>query len=973
MNIERRITCLSLNTNRRTNSEIDKLIYLMNQYKVDVMMLQETNTLSPKTKAKLQTVYEIDIHEHKVTDMARGVTTLISKDIKQYVTNTGTLDENGRSILIEITIDSHKINILNIYAPNYPLERKNFFSALLPNIPTANTIMGGDYNCVTELNLDCLRDANVRNAYTGTCPEILQNFMQTYHFRDIWRELNPAKRRYTFCTPGGTRARLDKFLITPEFNTNTITSKIIPIAYSDHDAVTLSVTFTVTKYKKSAWKLNNSLLLDPNICNDFVQIWRDWQGEKLYTDPHQWWETGKQKARKFFQLRGANKAKMQKTRESHLRTNLERLCDVVDPPENMVADIAAVQHELAEIESLHIQGLKIRARIQDAEEGEKSTAYFYKRHQQNIAKKNIKSLKDEHGTPQVGEQKLEIVYKHFRQLYESESEHISDNEIVTYLLPVESAVNHNVQDEIGGFITCDEALAALNKMAANKSPGPDGLTKEFYCKFWDTLGQDLVDMLNNSYRNKHLPPTTRVAQISLLFKKGDPELIQNWRPISLLNIDYKILSKTLTERIKPILPQIIDKHQACGIKGRSIHDHLLLIHHMIEHVENNGAHRGGVTLLSADQKQAFDRQEHKYVWKCLEKYGFGPKLIRWIQTLYDGANSYCSINGENTKSIYLKRSMRQGCGLSMLLFMISLEPFLVNIQKNANIFGFRNTDGKKVKLIAYADDISFFTNGGQELNEIFTEFERYGKISGATLNMAKTEILQIGNHRPNKITNEYQVYIKQQVKILGLIFSRQGYTETNYKNIIEKIRKKADWWKTRQVSLYGKALVINSILLSQLWFAARILTNMSAKTKQTIVQIIFQFLWFPQKIESVKRTTLALPQIQGGLGILDLTTRLQAYKLERFSLIKQTEEIKPWMPLFGYKYDFFLRKHLEIRHLSLTHQEKLKPKDKDLITIYTKYIQANTNTNWNNLKLKQIYLNLIAKQTPPITVKKKEI
>ena len=69
MNIERRITCLSLNTNRRTNSEIDKLIYLMNQYKVDVMMLQETNTLSPKTKAKLQTVYEIDIHEHKGTDI----------------------------------------------------------------------------------------------------------------------------------------------------------------------------------------------------------------------------------------------------------------------------------------------------------------------------------------------------------------------------------------------------------------------------------------------------------------------------------------------------------------------------------------------------------------------------------------------------------------------------------------------------------------------------------------------------------------------------------------------------------------------------------------------------------------------------------------------------------------------------------------------------------------------------------------
>ena len=121
-------------------------------------------------------------------------------------------------------------------------------------------------------------------------------------------------------------------------------------------------------------------------------------------------------------------------------------------------------------------------------------------------------------------------------------------------------------------ITLTEILIAIKALANEKSPGCDGLTAEFYITFSSVIGNDLVDVVNNGFQKGELSITMRRGVIVLIPKGGEKKLLKNWRPISLLNYDYKIITKVLTSRLRDIMPTIIHPNQKCGINGRSIHD-----------------------------------------------------------------------------------------------------------------------------------------------------------------------------------------------------------------------------------------------------------------------------------------------------------------------------------------------------------------------------------------------------------------
>ena len=121
-----------------------------------------------------------------------------------------------------------------------------------------------------------------------------------------------------------------------------------------------------------------------------------------------------------------------------------------------------------------------------------------------------------------------------------------------------------------GLLTYGETETAIKYMKTGKSPGFDGLTQEFYKKFWPVVGHDFIDMANYAVQHDILSITQRQGIITLAFKKGDKLDLKNWRPISLLNVDYKIITKSLTNRLKQVLPSIINQDQTCGVIGRSI-------------------------------------------------------------------------------------------------------------------------------------------------------------------------------------------------------------------------------------------------------------------------------------------------------------------------------------------------------------------------------------------------------------------
>ena len=157
-------------------------------------------------------------------------------------------------------------------------------------------------------------------------------------------------------------------------------------------------------------------------------------------------------------------------------------------------------------------------------------------------------------------------------------------------------------------IRTDELSAALKKMKNNKTPGPDGIITEFYKCYWSVIKDDLMRVFQASYIDSELSYSQYLALIVLLYKKGIREKINNWRPISLNNCDIKILSKTLAERLKIVLPEIIDVDQSGCIKGKKIGHNIRLVEDVLENMDDENL------IILIDQQKAFDRVEWDWLF-----------------------------------------------------------------------------------------------------------------------------------------------------------------------------------------------------------------------------------------------------------------------------------------------------------------------------------------------------------------------
>ena len=281
-------------------------------------------------------------------------------------------------------------------------------------------------------------------------------------------------------------------------------------------------------------------------------------------------------------------------------------------------------------------------------------------------------------------------------------------------------------------------------MENNKSPGNDGLTKEFYVFFWETISQCLYDSLMKGKQNGHLSVSQRQAVIKLIEKKDkDKRFIKNWRPISLLNIDIKLLNKSLATKLKNVLPNIIRSDQTAYVYVRFIGQSARLLSDILE-ITNN-LNIGGY-MITMDIEKAFDSMDHSFLISTLEKLGFGASFIKWIEIiLYDQES--CVMNGGfSTGYFTLERGARQGDPISAYLFIIVLEIFFIMVRANNDIKGI-NIFNFEYKLSAYADDTTFFCADRATIRYLMETFGIFSKLSGLRLNASKCEICGIGVKR----------------------------------------------------------------------------------------------------------------------------------------------------------------------------------------------------------------------------------
>ena len=551
-------TCLhfvSLNTQglRERNKRWRLKQWILNQ-NIDVLLLQETHFSEDLSVTVANEFTNWNLYHSFGSSNSRGVSILISKILDVNVIDLKS-DNEGRYIFVNIEACNNTISLINIYAPNDIKSRHSFFDnicKLLIEHSLGIKIIGGDFN---EIN-------NLRDRITSTKTKFkinqsLVTLKNENNLIDIWRHLHNDKKQFTWRRKNGVdKSRIDFWLIDSNIIPLISSTDIRPAAiYStDHLAISLKLKKPL-KRGPGFWKLNNKHLENDEYCNLIISIIE--QCKTLPLEDSIKWEICK------YEIKEASiKYSKQHSRQKHNRLqNLNKQLQLLLLENNInETKVSELENEIKEIYDERARGAQIRSRIQHLEEGEKNTKYFLSLEKSRQNRKTITSLIVNGKRLTKVDELLEAETEFYESLYTSRSKH---NNIQQYLEDtlLENTLSQEEADVCEGPITLTECTNALNGMKLNKSPGLDGLTVEFYLKFWSKISLLVFNSFLRSHQNKELSRSQKQCVFSLLFKKGDPEKLGNWRPISLLNIDYKILARVLAERLQTILPKIISLNQ----------------------------------------------------------------------------------------------------------------------------------------------------------------------------------------------------------------------------------------------------------------------------------------------------------------------------------------------------------------------------------------------------------------------------
>jgi hypothetical protein len=282
-------------------------------------------------------------------------------------------------------------------------------------------------------------------------------------------------------------------------------------------------------------------------------------------------------------------------------------------------------------------------------------------------------------------------------------------------------------------------------MAPLKAPGPDGLPPLFYQRYWPVVGQDVTRGVLSCLNSSQLLTSINHTFITLIPKVKNPERVTEFRPISLCNVIYKLVSKVIANRLKTILPHIISDSQSAFVPGRLITDNVLVAFETLHHMHTTKMGRDGAMALKLDMSKAYDRVEWAYLESIMRKMGFHPRWVSMIMQCISTVSYSLLINGEPHGFLKPSRGLRQGDPLSPYLFLLCAEGFHSLISQASEQGELQGValcrKGPRITHLFFADDSLLFTKATTrdcaKLQEILLTYER---ASGQQVNRDKTTI-----------------------------------------------------------------------------------------------------------------------------------------------------------------------------------------------------------------------------------------
>ena len=510
----------------------------------------------------------------------QGGTVILVRENSDFEIKKWQRDSSGRIVSILASLGELNFNLVNIYAPTNLTERKCFYEKLHDFFfPNTLKIIAGDFNCVEA--------ASDKHGGIFSPAKDLTDFRTQFRLIDVWRKLHG---RHTDCTwfnsDKSIGTRLDKFLIDPDLSANAETCEIRPFVLSDHDSVYLSLDLhDVYTRGPGVWRLNLDLLNDENFCSQISElISAHVEFIEAFPSIHEWWDFLKESIKETALFSSREKARQHNRDKVHITNSL------INARRDFLAGNVLAKRTIDSLESKlkaiifeQQRSVQIRSRAQWLEEGERPSKYFFKLESHRAQINTVKSVFNSADVEVTSKDDIEQAHFDFySRLYSAEQlDATFQNELLSQ---IDTSLDDDTRELCEGVLDLTEITSALKGLSSGKTPGTDGLPLEFYVKFWHLLAPSLLKVFNFSLETGYLSISMRESVTRLLFKKGDRKLLKNWRPISLLNVDYKICSKALANRLAKVLSSIINEDQTCSVPGRTIFHNLALFRDVLDHV-----------------------------------------------------------------------------------------------------------------------------------------------------------------------------------------------------------------------------------------------------------------------------------------------------------------------------------------------------------------------------------------------------
>ena len=412
-----------------------------------------------------------------------------------------------------------------------------------------------------------------------------------------------------------------------------------------------------------------------------------------------------------------------------------------------------------------------------------------------------------------------------------------------------AAVGPKVSDEaaatLGAPVVSEQELEqALRRSPPGKAPGPDGIPGDLYRRFRSEFSPMLRAVFDAIGATGQTPRGFLDGATTVLYKKGDRTEPGNYRPITLLGSDYRLLARLLATRLGGALAPVIDREQTGFLPGRSIGENILtlqLLPGLLSHQRRSGV------VVFLDIAKAYDTLQRPFLFGCMETMGLGSGFMRWTKTLLGDTRAAAVVNGYASRRVQSTAGVRQGCPLSPGLYLLASQALISWLRAQGHGIHVRpGGQGRRLPGVFYADDSACFLESLARLPALRADLRVYSGASGQELSVPKCEVLLVG-HDPPAAPPGGQVEgmaVVSEAATLGLTFSNDpagggADWEARLERVLDRHGKVA---RLGALSTFGRAFAASAYGVSTMLYHAEfggvpgdaVLQRLSSKTARLV-------------------------------------------------------------------------------------------------------------------------------------------